>query len=466
MIELQPTMQYSLHPSTQTLHMRNTTLFFFSSLFICGLGVAQAPIQIKLSPAPNSAHLGGTTTGLSLVKDAQVKVQNIPTGLDDYGLFSFETNRALGLYKSYKTGKVTKDYFERMFKYNPVDTIFYRNNPIKSNVYCVSGLKGNKKVIVVDANNNLDFADDQVFEFDTTSYFVPSQKMDLHLLPVVELAYEVYDGKQVFLRKTLTRILPYNSNAKSPSGPNRNQQWVMTPYFQSQLLSGQMESNGATYYIYFDNFPTSDFNTRHQMSFSMNPAKDGIVSGRIYQHKTQDTIALMGKTYFIQPLNLRNDVLTLQPLENMQLAGVNAGQAMLKFNFQDLAGQNIDLNSLRGKPTIIDFWGSWCGPCIKEIPDLKALWQEYGDKINVISLAFDDDPDAAKTLIKELGMDWKQVIRPRRSEESSNLLKRWKIEGFPTMLLINSEGMVMDKVVGVGGTEMLRPMLEGLLKGK
>jgi thiol-disulfide isomerase/thioredoxin len=445
--------------------MRTKTMIFLSSLFIWGLGLAQAPIQIKLSAAENSAHLGGSISGLTMVKDPQSKVQNIPTDLDDYGLFSFETHRLLGLYKNYKARNISKDYFERIFKNSPFDTTFYQKNPIKSSVYCISGLKGSKKVIVVDANNNLDFADDQVFEFDTATYFVPFQKMDMGLLPVIEIAYEVYDGKQVFLRKTPTRILPFNSNLKSTK-PDANWYRMMTPYFHSQLLSGQMESNGATYYIWFDNFPTSDVTYRHNLSFSMNSAKDGIAKGRIYTHETGDSIALMGKAYFIQPLNLRNDVLTLQPLENVHLSGINPGQLMPVLKFQDLESQNLDLNSLSGKPTIIDFWGSWCGPCIKEIPDLKALWQEYGDKINVLSLAFDDDPEAAKALIKELGMDWKQVILPLSSEESKTLLRRWKIEGFPTMLLLDAQGLVVDKVVGLGGTKMLQPMLESLLKGK
>ena len=57
---------------------------------------------------------------------------------------------------------------------------------------------------------------------------------------------------------------------------------------------------------------------------------------------------------------------------------IDENGAAFDFTSKDINGNEFTLSSLRGKWVVLDFWGSWCGPCIKEIPHIKEIWKRYG----------------------------------------------------------------------------------------
>jgi thiol-disulfide isomerase/thioredoxin len=433
-------------------------LFFFSQCVI-----TQVPITTELSPVKTTLPLGYTFIGFTSAKEAITGFQNIPKGMDSYELFSFETQRSLRFFKYYKAGKVSKSNYLKFQEANPLDTTFFLNNKVRTQIHCLSGFKGGSKIMIVDANNNFDFGDDRIFEFDTSSYFIPKNKMDIEKLPEIEVSFEVYDGKKVFQRNVFIRLLPY-SNVPNYSGPSANWYRIVTPHLCARNLGATIEFNHVKYCVALNNMPSSDLTLRHNLVICPDSEKNVFQGDSYHAYRTGDTLNVEGNSYLIKPLDLSNNELTLVPLENVQLIGTRPGMHLPMAQFRDVQNSLITSNSFLGKPTIIDFWGSWCGPCIKEIPSLRSLWTEYRDKINVLSLAFDDDPEEAKRLIQELGMDWSQVILPRQNEESQAFLRKWKIDAFPTMLLLDQKGIVRDKVVGIGGSERLHKQLEQLLK--
>jgi thiol-disulfide isomerase/thioredoxin len=114
---------------------------------------------------------------------------------------------------------------------------------------------------------------------------------------------------------------------------------------------------------------------------------------------------------------------------------------------KDLSGQDVDLDSLRGKWVFIDFWASWCKPCMKELPGVVNLHNDLGNRgdFTVMSIAL-DDPSTLKTL-KEVRTKY-QVDYPVVYDNagwSNPHVRDWCVEAIPTTFLIDPSGRVVER---------------------
>ena len=107
-------------------------------------------------------------------------------------------------------------------------------------------------------------------------------------------------------------------------------------------------------------------------------------------------------------------------------------------------GSTVKLSSLRGKYVLLDFWASWCGPCLKEVPNVKAVYEEYKDKgFEIYGVSLDKDKAAWEKAIQQHGLDWIHV----------SSLKAWRcpaaqaynVTGIPCMFLLDKEGRIIGK---------------------
>ena len=100
----------------------------------------------------------------------------------------------------------------------------------------------------------------------------------------------------------------------------------------------------------------------------------------------------------------------------------------------------MKLTDFRGKIVVLDFWGSWCGPCISELPDLVKLAQKYPNQVQIVGVMADSLKDAKECVIEE-NVPW-----PNWYERSNGPIhKQWNIEGWPTIFVINTDGKIAGK---------------------
>lgn len=114
------------------------------------------------------------------------------------------------------------------------------------------------------------------------------------------------------------------------------------------------------------------------------------------------------------------------------------------FTLKDLDGKDLALSSLRGKYVILDFWGAWCGWCIKGFPDMKAYYAKYSDKLEILGVDCNDTEQKWRDAVKKHELPWKHVYNPRKSD----LLTTYAIQGFPTKIIIDPQGKIVKTVVG------------------
>jgi thiol-disulfide isomerase/thioredoxin len=119
----------------------------------------------------------------------------------------------------------------------------------------------------------------------------------------------------------------------------------------------------------------------------------------------------------------------------------------------------LDIHS--GKYTIIDFWGSWCGPCIEALPLLISAHNKYINNVNFVSVALDyqENIPKLKRLITENKLTWPQVWVDRHKIEGS-LVFDYKVDSYPTTILLNKEGIIIYRGIGAEGLENVLKIIE------
>src|SRR5215813_10292360 len=143
------------------------------------------------------------------------------------------------------------------------------------------------------------------------------------------------------------------------------------------------------------------------------------------------------------------------------------------FTVTTLDGERVSLNSVlgEGKPVLLDFWATWCGPCRMEIPHLKALNKKYGkDGLIVIGLNLEDpvqDKLAVKKFVRDFGMDYQSVFAPPQIYRflNSGAAASYRI---PQTIVFGADGAVVRRLVGYNprmGMEVLNGAVEKAVGG-
>lgn len=130
------------------------------------------------------------------------------------------------------------------------------------------------------------------------------------------------------------------------------------------------------------------------------------------------------------------------------------------FTLPDLQGKDVSLSDFRGKWVILDFWGSWCGWCIKGFPELKAAYEKYKPALEVIGIDCQETPERWKAGVERHQLPWVHVYLAQDRQEA--LLKAYGVQGFPTKVIVSPEGKIMD--ITSGEDPAFYTKLESLMK--
>jgi thiol-disulfide isomerase/thioredoxin len=129
----------------------------------------------------------------------------------------------------------------------------------------------------------------------------------------------------------------------------------------------------------------------------------------------------------------------------------------LKFTATD--GKEVDLEALRGKVVLVDFWASWCGPCIAEMPNVVATYRKlHGKGFEIVGISLDQDKAAMEGALKKHGMEWQQYFDGKGWQNA--ISSSFGIESIPAAWLIDKKGMLREtglrgEALGAGVEKLL-----------
>lgn len=125
----------------------------------------------------------------------------------------------------------------------------------------------------------------------------------------------------------------------------------------------------------------------------------------------------------------------------MNAGGLKVGEAAPDFSAATMDGKEVSLSSLRGKFVLLDFWATWCKPCLAEMPHLAEVWKEHGEdpRFAFIGMNLDADKGALEKYLDSHDEGWPQVPVSRESD----IPEKYRIQTIPNILLIGPDGVVV-----------------------
>lgn len=168
-------------------------------------------------------------------------------------------------------------------------------------------------------------------------------------------------------------------------------------------------------------------------------------------------------TYSVVELNtpLPDSLFTFEPpsdaklLQNFpnpvnSMAGADfTGQTVPSVKLKSYDGKLISLDSFRGKPVLLDFWATWCPPCVKGLPQLNQIYQETKDEgLTLLTVDTDEEAKNAADLLAKGGYQWQNF------HDAGNVSDAFGVNGIPRTLLIDADGKVVFDKINSGDSEV------------
>ena len=116
------------------------------------------------------------------------------------------------------------------------------------------------------------------------------------------------------------------------------------------------------------------------------------------------------------------------------------------------SGQTVTLESLRGKTVVLNFWATWCVPCVEEHPVLTAAPRRFGGDVVFLGIVYEDEVANVQSFLRERGGSYPSLV-----DDGGKVAIAFGVYGVPETYFISPEGMIVNKYVG--------PLTPGLLSG-
>lgn len=127
-----------------------------------------------------------------------------------------------------------------------------------------------------------------------------------------------------------------------------------------------------------------------------------------------------------------------------QFRALALGDTVPNFTLRDDDGKVVALADFRGKIVVLNFWATWCPPCIEEMPSLKHFAERYAERgVEVIGVSLDEDPDAYRAFLADHQINFLTLRNPSRAV--SDQYGTFKL---PETYIIGREGQLLNKIIG------------------
>jgi thiol-disulfide isomerase/thioredoxin len=138
---------------------------------------------------------------------------------------------------------------------------------------------------------------------------------------------------------------------------------------------------------------------------------------------------------------------------------IESARHPMEMKFTAFDGREVDLSKLRGKVVLLDFWGTWCGPCVEDLPFMRKLRDSYGKQgLEIIGILADDaSREKLAGFLEKNDITWPQYYDGKVGD--NEFAKKYAVKAFPTIMLLNKQGVVVSNARGEVLEQEIRKLL-------
>jgi len=129
---------------------------------------------------------------------------------------------------------------------------------------------------------------------------------------------------------------------------------------------------------------------------------------------------------------------------------IKEGADAPEFSLPDLSGNLFSLSSLKGKYVVLDFWGSWCGPCLIGFPEMKKYYDKYKSKVEFVGIACNDTDIEWRKAVEKYKLDWIQLKNNESEDVAKNVSVRFAVGNYPTKIILDKGLKIVAVFIGEG----------------
>lgn len=142
-----------------------------------------------------------------------------------------------------------------------------------------------------------------------------------------------------------------------------------------------------------------------------------------------------------------------------QLARLDAVGKPLDLKYTALDGHEVDIAAMKGKVILVDFWATWCGPCVAEVPNVLAAYNKFHDHgFEIAGIDLDEEKSAVEEFVKKKGIPWPQYFDGKGWKNA--FAQQYGINSIPTMWLVDKKGILRDMSAREGLAEKVQKLLD------
>ena len=124
--------------------------------------------------------------------------------------------------------------------------------------------------------------------------------------------------------------------------------------------------------------------------------------------------------------------------------GLNIGNTAPGFTLKDLDGKTVNLSDYRGRPVLLNFWATWCGPCRGEMADLQVVYEAHKDQgFTVLAVDLEENANVVRSFMQSRGLTFLALL-----DSDGQVGHRYKVEAIPTSFFLDRDGVIRDKQIG------------------
>jgi thiol-disulfide isomerase/thioredoxin len=369
----------------------------------------------------------------------------ISTWNSNYNRFYFEM---------YKQGFITREEFIK----RRIDSTIEVVKPEQKQLLIASKFINNEHVLIFDKNNNKDFSDDKSIYFNKNFRILANDSSVINNIPILNFKYWNYKNRKVdsFNRKFIAypSLNDYRFSYTEDEVSKKSRIILKL----KDYWSASIKINKKNYDVAIQGFYNS-FLTILIKPDSIQFNKSDYTFNENFSYKIKDSIELGDKIFVID--SITNDVsrLILKPTSKKSIYGFRTGQKIKNFKLDNLRGEKIELYTfLKNKEyTLLDFWGTWCKPCVETIPDLNFFYSKNYKKVNLLSIAYDKNVKKVKDFVKVNDMKWNHSFFEK--SKRNGIIRDLNITNYPTLILIDANQKIIYRGSGTNALKDITKIL-------